>query len=127
MGDLLYDLDNASQVDNQPKAIYSGDSYSGQPVIAVLEEGVYLAGSKTQVISITEEFGIRLAGKISLGANPDSISIAGGYWRLNPLLLSCLPSTSATPIPVLVRSQPELLQNADALTNCLSILGSNGL
>ncbi len=56
---------------------------------------------------------------------PGQISIAGGYWRLNPMLLSCVPSTTPTPIPVLIRSTPELLQAKDAIGQALAFLMAN--
>ena len=127
MADLVHDLDNTSKVVNQPKAIYAGDSYSDQPLFLVTNDAIIAAASKTQGIIITEDFGVTLSGKISFRSNPDQMSFGFGYWRLNPLVLSCLPSTSATPIPMLVRSTPELLQSASALSDSLSILDDNGL
>jgi hypothetical protein len=122
-----FDMDNEAGVQNQPKSIYAGDIYGGQPSITTTDEGIFIAGSKTNVIQVTKEFGVHLTGDISLSANPNQIVIGGGYWSLNPLLLSCLPSTSATPIPVLVRTTPKLLNSKDSLDDCLSMIGSNGL
>lgn len=56
---------------------------------------------------------------------PDQISIGGGYWRLNPLLLSCVPSTTPTPVPVLVKSTPELLRHASAVASARGYLVAN--
>lgn len=123
----VFDVDNQSKVDNPPKTLYAGDIFAGQPNITVTDDGIFIAASKTQVIAITEKFGIHMTGDISLSANPNQIYLGGGYWTLNPLLLSCLPSTSATPIPVLVKSSPLILNSQDSMSDCLSFLGTNGL
>ncbi len=41
------------------------------------------------------------------------------------MLLSCVPSTTPTPIPVLVKSTPELLQGADAISQAHDFLMAN--
>jgi len=68
-----------------------------------------LVGSASKVLAISAKYGIGLQGALSLGANPDQISIAGGYWRINPLVLSTLPSTSVTPIPWLIKAIPSII------------------
>jgi hypothetical protein len=122
-----FDIDNTSKVSNPPKSIYAGDVFGDQPSLTVTDDGIYIAGSKTSVISVTEKYGVQLTGNISFSANPQQIYLAGGYWTLNPLLLSCLPSSSATPIPTLIKSTPLILSSQSGLTSCLSNLGSNGL
>ena len=124
---FTFDVDNTSKSTNPPKVMYAGDIFSGQPNVAITDTGIFAAASKTQVLAITEAFGIHMTGDISLSAMPSQIYIGGGYWTLNPLLLSCLPSTSATPIPVLVKSKPLLLTKHKSLSDCLTFLGSNGL
>ena len=56
---------------------------------------------------------------------PDPIFLGGGYWRLNPLLISCVPSTTPTPVPVLVKSTPALFAGSDAVSSALSYLKQN--
>jgi hypothetical protein len=86
------DLENTSGALNQPKVIYAGDAYQGQPYIVVTEDGIILVGDANTVVNVGPEFGVLLSGKLSLSAMPDQIAIGGGYWRLNPLLTSCVPS-----------------------------------
>jgi hypothetical protein len=116
------DLENAAGDLNQPKAIYAGDAYQGQPYIVVTDESIILVGDKNNVINITPEFGVMLAGKLSLSAMPDQIALGGGYWRFNPLLVSCVPSTTPTPIPTLVQSTPDLLRSSTGISSCESSL-----
>ena len=63
-----------------------------------------------------------LSGQLSLSASPDQISFGGGYWRFNPLLLTCLPSTTPTPIPTLVKDTPNLFNGVTDLASSLSFL-----
>ena len=123
----IFDVDNQAKSANPPKMMYAGDILAGQPSVTVTDDGVYLAGSKTNVINVTENYGVYMTGNISLSANPSQIFIGGGYWSFNPLLLSCLPSTSATPIPVLVRTNPPILNSQSSVSDCLSFMSSNGL
>jgi hypothetical protein len=111
------------------KTIYAGtasnsdtDLGAGQPYLAVSEELLSLVGSLTNVISVSQEYGITLAGPVSVSAMPDQFVIAGGYWKINPLVLTGLPSTSVTPIPWLVPATPKLVNAASELTDALSFL-----
>jgi hypothetical protein len=118
---INHDLDNN---DNslQPKAIYAGDVWNGQPAMVATDEDLILWADQTDaVIDLNAEFGVMISGKVSLSATPDDITI-GGYWKLNPLLTTCMPSTTPTPIPVLVKCTPALLSAADDLTSAFSEL-----
>jgi hypothetical protein len=122
---LIHDLDNASQDPMQPKAIYAGDAWDGQPTLVLTEdEAILWADPVKGVIDVTAEFGVLLSGKLSLSASPQDISVGGGFWCLNPLLTTCLPSTTPTPIPTLVRTQPDVLKGASDMTSALGFLQS---
>lgn len=118
---LLHDLENKAG-GRALKVLFAGDEYEGQPYLIVTEDGVILVGDSTQVVNVSPDFGVMLSGKISLSAMPDQISIGGGYWRLNPLLLSCIPSTTPTPIPTLVKADPELLRAKSDISDSLDFL-----
>jgi hypothetical protein len=122
---LVHDLENTASAALQPKALYAGDVYQGQPCLVVTGTEVNLVGDGNNAIHLDPAFGILMSGKLSLSAMPDQISLGGGYWRLNPALLSCVPSTTPTPIPVLVQSTPELFQQAGAVSSANSYLMSN--
>lgn len=48
---------------------------------------------------------------------PENISFGCGYWRLNPLVLTCIGSSSAMPIPMLVYGSPRILSAAKDMTS----------
>jgi len=126
MADLLYDLENTSKAALQSKAIYAGDVYQGQPAVVVTGSEINIFGDKDNAIHVDPDFGILLAGNtVSLSVMPDNLSIGGGYWRFNPLLISCVPSTTPTPIPTLVKSTPDLVKHKKSVSDAHSYLMSN--
>ncbi len=44
------DLENSSGALNQPKVIYAGDAYQGQPYIVVTEDNIILVGDANTVV-----------------------------------------------------------------------------
>src|SRR6266404_6176656 len=113
---LIIDTENRQNPDSlQTKVTYAGDEWNSQPYVAVTEDSINLSAGagKTNGLAISDKFGTTIGGKLSLSMMPDQISIGGGYWRLNPLLLSCIPSTTPTPVPVLVKDIPRLLSAKD--------------
>lgn len=120
---LVVDTDNRQEpAALQTKVTYAGDVYDGQPYVAVTQDGVSIStgAQKTNAIAISDKFGTTIGGLLSLSMMPDQISIGGGYWRLNPLLLSCIPSTTPTPIPTLIKAIPRLLQAKNDLEGSVS-------
>lgn len=108
---LIHDLENRKDPSaKQPKIIYAGDQYDGQPFLIVSEEDIALVGDKKNVISVNPTFGVLLGGRVSISSLPDQTSYGGGFWRVNPLVLSTVPSTTPTPVPWLVKDTPELLK-----------------
>lgn len=109
----------------QPKVTYAGDEWHEQPYSAVTEDGINLVADKTNGIAMSSKFGVTIGGKLSISMMPDQISMGGGYWRINPLALSCIPSTTPTPIPMLVKSTPRLLAASKDVSSSVSGLISN--
>jgi hypothetical protein len=103
----------------QPKLLHAGDQFAGQPYLLISEDAIALVGDDKNVVNVNPDFGVQIGGKVSLSAMPDQVSFGGGYWRVNPTVLSCLPSTTPTPVPWLVKSVPELLRGADDATSGL--------
>lgn len=109
----------------QPKILYAGDSWGEQPYTAIQEDSINIVAGPTNSIAMSDKFGTTLGGVLSFLAMPDQISIGGGFWTLNPLLLSCLPSTTPTPISVLVKATPKLLAGKNEVIGAVAGLISN--
>lgn len=123
---LVVDTDNRENPKAlQPKVLYAGDEWQGQPYLVVNESGINMVGDKTHGLVCDNKFGITIGGSVSFSMMPDQISIGGGYYRLNPLLLSCLASTTPTPIPTLVKDTPNLLKAKDDVQSSRDLLISN--
>lgn len=72
--------------------------------MSVAEEAATMQGSKDSYIAMTPD-GTYHGGKHSFICAPSDIRIAG-MWTFNDSIVSTLPSTIVTPIPVLSSSQP---------------------
>ena len=84
------------------------------------------AAGSNNVIRVDPGFGIMMSGdQLSISAMPAQIYFGGGYWRFDPLLLTCLPSTTPTPIPTLVKDSPNLLAGASDLASSMKFLTGN--
>lgn len=98
---------------DRPVTLMAGDGWNGQPYLHLGSSHAELcAGSEGRPhvgVHVDERFGTSIAGPASLFAQPDQISVSGGYWRLNPLLLACAGSSAALNVPALVRSRPAAL------------------
>lgn len=106
----------------QPKIIFAGDQWEdGMPYVLITEDAIVIMGDKHMAINASKEFGTLISGKVSLSAMPNQISFCGGYWRLNPQLLSTVPSTTPTPVPWLVKAIPELFRGREGVQNALSL------
>lgn len=74
-------------------------------------------------IAIAKDFGIGIQGPLSLLQTPDEIRVAG-MWKINPLVLSALPSTVYTPIPWLRQSTPSSSKELiEGLSEVASLIG----
>lgn len=123
---LVFDLESLKDPTQlQPKATYAGDKWQGQPFTLVDENTITLSADKKVSVAISEEFGINISGKMSFSAMPDQISVGGGYWTINPLVTSNIPSTTPTPVPWLVPATPRLLKAKDDLSSANNLLLSN--
>ncbi len=125
---LIIDTDNRQDPKAlQTKVTYAGDALTTQPYIAVTQDSIHISAGagKSNGLTVSDQFGTTIGGKLSLSMMPDQISIGGGYWRLNPLLLSCIPSTTPTPVPVLVKDTPNLLSAKDDISSSRDSLIAN--
>lgn len=106
--------------DLQPKVLHAGDNYVGQPYLIITENSIIVCGDLNHGIVVTPDFGIGLVGPISLTTSPDQVSFCGGYWRINPMVLSCVGSSAAMPVPWLVPGTPDLIQASQDMQSAVS-------
>ena len=110
--------------ENSPKFIHSGDDWEGQPFLLVKDEQIAISagGELTKGIVIDPEFGILLQGPSHFSDSPENMSFAGGYWRINPMVTACIGSSSAIPVPWLVKDTPDLLSSASDIRSIVASL-----
>jgi hypothetical protein len=65
-------------------------------VLKLYDDKIIMAGSADHHISSDSIFGNFISGKTSILADVAQIRVSG-MWTLNPVLLSCIPSTQTTP------------------------------
>jgi hypothetical protein len=70
-----------------------------------VEMGASSDGETAVGVGVHADKGVVLRGRVGIAAMPQDISI-GGCWIMNPMMLSCLPSTVGTPIPTLLFAPP---------------------
>jgi hypothetical protein len=126
-GTLTYDLEVVAQPEvKQPKTLYAGNQYDGQPYTIVTEDDIALVADKATVISVNPAFGVQISGKsVSFSVLPDQLLFGGGYWSLDPRHLALVASTTPTPIPLLARSTPPLLRAQGGVNDALSFVEDN--
>jgi hypothetical protein len=92
--------------DRKRLLIHPGQDPSEVPVIFLDENQVVITEGKNESsIMVAANYGLGFQGPISIQTSPDQIRFSA-LWKINPLVLSCLPSTSYTPIPWLKQSIP---------------------
>lgn len=110
-------IDLVHPAERSPKIIHAGPQWDGQPFLAVSEGCIVLGGSLDHGIISDPQFGTTIQGPISLSEMPENISVAGGFWRINPAVLAGIGSSAAMNVPWLVPDEPELLKFKDDLSD----------
>jgi hypothetical protein len=110
-----------------PRLLHSGDEWQGQPYLylddTMAEIGAGTNDRHDKGIAVTSEFGTQITGPMSFSEMPEHISLGGGYWRLNPMLLTCIGSSAALPIPTLVKGTPNLTKSSKDMTDLGAAIG----
>lgn len=60
----------------------------------------------TSSIMVSAEDGVSIMGPLAIQTTPEQIRIAG-LWKVNPMIMTSLPSTLYTPIPWMRQSFPK--------------------
>lgn len=111
----------------QPKVFHAGEKYIGQPYLVLTQDDIRLSAGLNNGLTVDNLFGTTIQGPISLSETPDHISVGGGYWRINPLVMTCIGSSAATPVPWLVKSEPNLVKQKKNLGGILDSFNRSGL
>jgi len=112
--------------DRKRLLIHPGDDPNNVAAIYIDENHVVLTDPENKVsISVNRKHGIGLQGPLSIQTSPDQIRFAA-LWKINPLVLTCIPSTVYTPIPWLRQSIPEtpkeMVQGIVTMAKLLSVV-----
>jgi hypothetical protein len=105
--------------------IWKYDSGS-EAAYKVTDSSATMQGGKDYGFHSDAKLGNFVKGPVSLTPPPENIRIHG-LWTLNPLLLSCIPSSVVTPVSVLKFDLPlsgaeELMKEAVAMMATLLIV-----
>jgi hypothetical protein len=80
------------------------DMPDAQAFITVSENDISFCPTEYTGVKV-DEGGTKMLGKFSLNSSFDDFSI-GGLWQLNPIQMSYVPSTAATPVPTFLPANP---------------------
>ena len=114
IGDVSVNADNGSAQSkpddpsiNLSDATYKAikSSQDSPSLVKVTPNYVSLIGSPNTRFVSSEKYGNFVVGPLSIMAMPQDIRI-GGVFKMNPLLVSTMPSTIVTPLPMLIFDFP---------------------
>lgn len=108
--------------------IHPGLTADDRPVLYMDQDHAVLdAPDGFSSISLAREDGISLSGPLSLQANPELIRVAG-LWKVNPLIMSSLPSTVYTPVPWMRQSFPKTSKTiTEGIANITKLIAGLGV
>lgn len=92
----------------------------GKAQIWVTDDYITIVSSDTG-IGVTKD-NVIIAGRLAIKNAPSEVRI-NGFWVLNEEILTCLPSTTYTPIPMLVYKDPPYAKRAGALLGLVTGTG----
>jgi hypothetical protein len=99
--------------------IHPGEDPTNKSAIYLDENSVVITDAENKhSIQVTRSDGIGFQGPLSIQTTPDQIRFAA-MWKINPLVLTAIPSTVYTPIPWL-RKAP-LTVNKEMVKGIVSI------
>lgn len=106
---------------NAPKLLYAGDDWLGesQPQVLVQEDSIRLVAGLDKGVTIDDQFGTMIQGPCSLADMPEHIRMAS-YWCFNPMLLTCIGSSAAMNIPVLIPTVPPVIEAKKGFSKIVS-------
>jgi predicted nucleic acid-binding protein len=93
---------------------------SGKAELLITKDKAVLSSHYKNAV-VVNEYKTTIVGPIHLSPNPSEIQISG-YWKFNDEILTCLPSTLYTPIPVLKFREPLFAEEVNGLAKIESAL-----
>jgi len=113
--------------DRKRLLIHPGDDPNNVSALYIDENHIVMVDPESKFsISVNRKFGIGIQGPLSIQSSPEEVRFAG-LWKINPLVLTCIPSTVYTPIPWLRQSTPEtpkeLVKGIVTMAKMLAMVG----
>lgn len=97
------EVDHTKQLINEAQDNRVISVENGKAEVLVTKENILISNGSNYLN--VNQHGTTVDGKFHMAAEPNKIRV-NGYWTLNDELLTTLPSTIYTPLPVLVYSEP---------------------
>lgn len=82
----------------------ASDAPDAKAFISVDPDSIELCPNEHTGVRVDDD-GVKTMGKLSINSSMDNFSI-GALWQLNPIQMSYVPSTAATPIPTFLPNNP---------------------
>jgi hypothetical protein len=101
MSDEIYNTIGTKNV-----LMHPGKSADDVPGLHINPQDAIVYSANGQSSIMISDDGVGIAGPLSIMSSPYEVRYAG-MWKVNPLVISTLPSTVYTPVPWLKSSMPK--------------------
>jgi len=103
---MALDFGRIVNTSNRNKLLYQGKTSEGRTKVILEKDAITIADAKSiNGLTVTNDFGSGFVGPVSFASDIGEIRMSM-LWHLNRAMLTALPSTIYTPIPVLKESVP---------------------
>lgn len=114
-------------IKNKNILIHPGKDATDVPVLHLNTDQMVMVNPEGDAsVLISREDGVSIQGPLSVQTSPEQWRVAG-LWKVNPLTLSSLPSTTYTPVPWLRQAPPKppksLIEGIVSISSLLAGLG----
>lgn len=97
----IYDTRNSKNI-----LVHPGEDADNKPGLHINQDSTVIYSPEgTSTVSVNRDDGVVIGGPLSILTSPDQWRVAG-LWKVNPLIMSSLPSTIYTPVPWMRQSVP---------------------
>jgi hypothetical protein len=118
-----YDL-----IKNKNLTMHPGKTAQDVPCLHLNSEQAVLSNPEGESsVMVSREDGTSIQGPLSIQTSPDQWRVAG-MWKVNPLIMSSLPSTTYTPVPWMRQAPPRTPQTLiDGIVSMSALIAGLGL